>query len=479
MAEATYNFGESPVPVTSVYSGLFKEGVIPVDGTYLIGRPDVRENIFPGLKEEDYLTQFLWDTGRRKITDQSTFWWFEDKDLIPKAQIASVTGSNAPGAHVHITMEARADLEVPFKKWDTLIVGGIRGWIELDGDITKNSGGAGEHAFRIQPVDSSDNIVAAAVEGDWVIWYGNAKADGTAQPGSMISMPVKYSGNTQILSTTFISHGSAAADRTVLKLSRKTGKTYGYVRGLDQAYTRHMIAIAHTILVGQKAVGLADTTHEDGSMSVRMFDGFEKSIENYGHNFVGTEFSFDTLQQMNLILDAENAPNEYLGVAGNKFRQAVTSTFLNAGVKSSDVTLRPFEHTRFTTWGAADPKQRMIDLGLDGVKVDNRSFYFKTEPTMYYKNTLGAPGLPYPEKCFFVPFTQFMDAKSGELEDVFCLRYKASDLEDRFMQENFIDWKKSDNGVDKFKWFHRSEVGVQFAKRHWAAQYSPDDSGSV
>lgn len=477
MAGATFSFGEDPRPLTAMYQGLFADGVIPVDGTYLLGRPDVRNAIFPGLREEQYLTQFLFDTGRRKVTVNSVFWHFEDKDLIQAAQIKSKSGTPGAGNKVTITIEARTDKESPFKLWDTVVVGGVPGWIAASTDITLNSS-TGEHQYAITPIDNTDDIVTAATAQAYVIWFGTAKADGTAQPPPMVSKPVKYSGKTQIIASSYESEGSAAADRTAIKVSSRTSKKYGYVRGLDELYKRHMMALSHTFILGKKNVGLTDPGKTQGATEVRTTEGFETGITNYGNNFTGTDFNYDTLVQINKKLDAENAPNEYLALCGNNFKYNLDATFMALGIAWGGTSYDPFRHTQFTKWGASDPKQRMLDLGIDGLKIGNRSFYFKVEPTLYYRGTLGATGLSYPEKAYFLPYSFFMDKKTNELSDVIQIRYKAGDLEDRFMQESEVNWQKSETGIDLFKWFMRSEAGWHQAKYHWAAQYTPDTSGS-
>lgn len=477
MATGTNTFGESPRPLTAIYSGMHADGLIPVDGTYLIGRPDIREAIFPGLSEDQYLSQFLFDTGRRKKTVQSTFWHFEEKDLVQAAQIASKSGSAGAGNKVTITITARSDKQSPFKLWDTVMVGGVPGWIAASTDITLNTS-TGAHQYAITPIDNTDDIVTAAVEDAYVFWFGSAKADGTAQPGSMISMPVKYSGQTQIIASSYEAEGSAAADMVQIKISKGSGKKYGYIRGLDQLYTRQMLAESHTFIVGKKNVGLTDPGKTSGATAVRTTEGFETGIANYGNNLVGTDFNYDTLVQINTILDAENAPNEYLGLCGNVFKNNLDATFMAAGIAWGGTSYDPFRHVQFSRWGADDPKQRMLDLGVDGLKIGARSFYFKVEPTLHYRGTLGAPGLVYNQKAFFLPYSYFNDAKSGELQDIIQIRYKAGDLENRMMQESTQDWTTSETGIDKFKWFMRAEVGWHQAKYHWALQYTPDTSGS-
>lgn len=476
MAEATHTFGEDPRPLTAIYEKLFAEGIVPVDGDKLIGRPDIRKLIFPGLNEQQYLTQFLFDSGRRKKTVQSTFWHFEEKDLIQAAQIKSKSGTPGAGNKVTITITARTDKESPFKKWDTVLVGGVHGWIASQDDITLNSS-TGEHQYAITPVDNTDDIVTAAAALDYVIWYGAAKADGTIQPPGMFSMPVKYSGKTQIIPSSYEAEGSAAANMTEIFLG-SSGKKYGYVRGLDQLYTRHMLALSHTFLIGKPNVSLVDPDKTVGDTEVRLTEGFEQGITTKGNNFTGTDFNYDTLVQINKVLDAENAPNEYLWVCGNNFKYNLDAVFMAVGISYGGTSYDPFRHVDFTRWGDSDPRQRMVDLGIDGVKVGNRSHYFKVEPTLYYRGTLGATGLSYPDKAYAMPYTMFNDAQSGDLQDIIQIRYKASDLEDRFMQETMGDWTKDPQGRDKFWWYMRSEAGWHQAKYHWAAQYTPDTSGS-
>ena len=104
----------------------------------------------------------------------------------------------------------------------------------------------------------------------------SAKADGTAQPKSMISKPVAYSGQTQIIATNYTTHGSAAANKSFVKT--KSGNELFYYRGVEQAVVRHKMAIVYTLLIGQESVSLNDTAHEDGSTPVNTTAGLDETI---------------------------------------------------------------------------------------------------------------------------------------------------------------------------------------------------------
>ena len=313
MADAT--FGEQP----SV-AQVFTEGYM--SGEDLLNYPDIFESIFPFLQEEKTIVDFMIASGRKKQTVQSDFSWHEEDALIPMAIIKSKTGTSAAGNPVTIVIEAlNADFEVPFKKWDIIRVGGINGWIESDSDITV--AGNGEHTFVLKPVNNTKNIVAAAVAADSMVWVSSAKADGTAQPNSMISKPISYSGKTQIIATNYTTHGSAAANKSWVKT--KSGNQLFYYRGVEQAVVRHKLAIVYGLLIGQESVGLADAQHEDGATTpVNTTSGLDERMREFGNIGTNTAFSFSELQlKVNKKLDELFASEEYFALVGNQLKYQI------------------------------------------------------------------------------------------------------------------------------------------------------------
>ncbi|KKL72084.1 hypothetical protein LCGC14_2088440, partial [marine sediment metagenome] len=222
-------------------------------GEDLLNRPDIWYKVFPYLREEINMIDFFLQTGRKERTIQSDFSWHEEDILIPIAQIGIVAGTPGAGNLVTITInQISSDNEIPFKKWDTVKVGAIRGWIRSDNDITI-APSTGLHIYVVTPVKNTDDIVTAAVVSDWVVWYGSAKSDGQNQPDSMISKPLPFSGKTQIIATNYSTHGSAAANESWVQT--KSGNWYFYYRGVEQAIVRHKMAIALTILMGESSLG--------------------------------------------------------------------------------------------------------------------------------------------------------------------------------------------------------------------------------
>jgi len=441
-------------------SQVFTEGYM--SGEDLINRPDIFENVFPFLSEEKTIVDFMIAAGRKKETIQSVYYWHEEDVLIPMAQIKTVAGTPGAGNPVTITIEAiNSDKEIPFKYWDVLRIGGSagkNGWIEKDADITVDAVN-GEHEFVIKPVNNTVDIVTLASEGDYIVWVGAAKADGTAMPGSMINKPIPYSGQVQIIPTNYTTHGSAAANKTYI-LS-KSGNEYFYYRGVEQAVIRHKMAIVYTLMIGQESVGLSDTVHEDGPQAVRTTGGIDEVMRNNGNPLSNTAWDFNELQfVVNKTLDEVYSPEEYFALMGNEVKYQTDNILFDRNITNNSANYGAFATDSWLLPG--DPRERAVSYNFDSAKLGARTYHFRQEKALYYPHITGAPGQNFPNTIYFLPADQIRDAKSGEWYDSMCIRTKKSDREDRFTKEWVRDYRTDD--VDKFRFNHVSELGWMQAK---------------
>ncbi|KKN63268.1 hypothetical protein LCGC14_0503860 [marine sediment metagenome] len=436
---------------------VFTEGYM--SGETLINRPDIFEEVFPFLAEEKTIVDFMIVSGRKKNTIQSNYYWHEEDALIPVCQIDAVTGSGGAGNPVTITIEAiNTDKEVPFKKWDIWRINGYNGWIEKTADITVSSGD-GKHQAIFKPVDNTVDIVSAATVGDWVIWVGAAKADGTAQPPSMFSKPLPFSGQTQIVPTNYTTHGSAAANKAFIKT--KSGNEFFYYRGVEQAVIRHKMAIVYTLLIGQSSTGLADSVHEDGSTAVRTTAGMDQVMRSEGNPLSDTAFDFDELQmKINKTLDEVFSPEEYFVLMGNRTKYDVDNIFFDRNFTDGSANYGAFA-TRDWQIGN-DPKERAVSYNFASGKIGTRTFHFRQEKALYYPSITGATGMTFPDTQYYLPANTIRDAKTGEWMYAMCIRTKASDREERFTTEWTRDYRSDD--IDKFRFNHRSELGWMQAR---------------
>jgi hypothetical protein len=436
---------------------VFTEGYM--SGEDLINRPDIFEQIFPFLAEERTIVDFMIVSGRKKNTIQSTYYWHEEDALIPVVTINAKAGTAGAGNPVTITIDAiNTDYENPFKKWDIWRIGGINGWIEKDADITL-SPGDGQHQAIFKPVNNTKDIVTAAVATETMVWVGSAKADGTAQPPSMMSKPLPYSGQTQIVATNYTTHGSAAANKAYVKT--KSGSEFFYYRGVEQAVVRHKMAIVYTLLLGQESVGLADSVHEDGSTSVRTTSGMDEQMRNNGNPLSDTAWDFDELQNIvNKTLDEVFAPEEFFALMGNEIKYKTDNFLFDRNITNGTANYGAFATDDWQIGG--NPKDRAVAYNFASAQLGMRTYHFRQEKALYYPSITGAANETYPNTIFFLPANMIRDAKTGEWMYSMCIRTKASDREDRFTTEWVRDYKTDD--VDKFRFNHRSELGWMQAR---------------
>jgi len=436
---------------------VFTEGYM--SGETLINRPDIFEEVFPFLAEEKTIVDFMIVSGRKKNTIQSTYNWHEEDALIPVCQIDAKAGSAGAGNPVTITIEAiNADKEVPFKQWDIWRINGYNCWIEKTADITV-SAGDGKHQAIFRPVNTANDVVTAATVGDWIIWVGSAKADGTAQPPSMFSKPLPFSGKTQIIPTNYTTHGSAAANKAFIKT--KSGNEFFYYRGVEQAVVRHKMAIVYTLLIGQESSGLNDTAHEDGTTEVRTTGGMDEVMRNDGNPLSDSAFDFDELQnKINKTLDEVFAPEEYFALMGNELKYDIDNILFDRNITNGSANYGAFATSDWQVGN--DPMNRAVSYNFSSAKLGQRTYHFRQEKALYYPSITGATGMSFPNTMYVLPANMIRDAKTGEWMYAMCIRTKASDREDRFTTEWVRDYRTDD--VDKFRFNHRSELGWMQAR---------------
>ncbi len=432
-------------------------------GEDLLNYPEIMDKIFPFLAEEKTIVDFMISSGKKKRSAQTDYNWHEEDSLIPMMKIKSVAGTPGAGNVVTVTMEAlNADKEIPFKYWDVLRVGGtagFNGWIMDQAAITIDSG-AGEHSFAIKPVNNTKDIVTAATVGEYVVWVGTAKADGTAQPGSMMSKPLPYNGVIQIISSNYTTHGSAAANKAWTKT--KSGNVLFYYRGVEQAVVRQKMAIVYTLLMGQQSVGLNDTVHADGSQAVNTTAGLDSRMREFGNVGGNTQFSFNELQnKINKKLDELFSGENYFALMGNQLKYQFDNILLDRNFTNTSANYGVFAGDDYLVKNKTG-EQRAIDYNFAAAKLGARNFFIRQEKSLYYPQITGAPGMNYPSTGYFLPVDQVRDPKTGDYMDSICLMYKQSDRENRFTKSWLRDYRTDD--IDKFRFNHMSELGWLQAK---------------
>lgn len=422
-----------------------------------INKRDIQKAIFNRYREDEGLGDLLINLGKKRKTDNTTFHHFEHDYLINEVEVDSVVAPNpaAPGDAViiQITTDSHQEsgLKSPFLKSDLVQLAGIRCRIEAIDKSTANA-----HEYTLRPVNSADDFtpILGSLPTLPVNWYGTAFADGTLQPGSSVRKPIRYENDTQILKTNYETHGSVAANKSEVEIN---GKPYYYLQGVEDATNKQMIAVNYTLILGERADNLVDTTAPDGAADVTTTEGLEKAIDNRGITQTYVTWDYSQFEQMTRNLDVERVADEYCGLAGTDQHLGHEAAQHS---RNQDTGIRYTMFDKKTKGGMSyGDEGRAVSYGFDSYRMGGRTFHVKKWDALTYKPVTGFAGNPYSDMGFWMPMKTYKDAKTEKGLYSVLLRYKANDMENRFMKE----WQRDRTvtNKDSFEWNLQSEVGLQ------------------
>jgi hypothetical protein len=442
----------------------------------LLLRRDIYHAIHNRYREKEGLAEILLNLGKKKKTANTTFNWFEHDYLINT--VTGVTGDGTPnpaptastmivevGAGSHQDSLGTVGEYSPFLVGDLVkanIGAGTENYAFQIKAVDKTS--AGNHLYTLERVDDAVAVTSvfnvAGGETVNLFWYSNAFADGSGQPGASNRKPLNFNNVTQIHKTSEKVFGSESANEVEVNIG---GKPYYYRQGVDDMTTKHMMAQNFQLAFGEKSSGLLDASGEE----VLTGESLEQAIDTRGNTSTYGTLGWSDLEEMVKTLDTEMAPNTYMGLLGIDllldFESIMASRGMGIRGVNADFTAdgTPREGGTGIDYSMYGKGGKSYDYSFDSYRIGNRTFHAKKEGGLNYKPITGYANSLYPGMGFFMPMTTVKDAKTHEMLDSVCLRYKANDLENRFMAEWTRNRKQTNE--DKWEWNMQSELGLQLA----------------
>lgn len=411
-----------------------------------IHKRDIAKKVFPRYRE-DTLFDFLFYTDRKVVTDNTRFNWFEWDYLYGFAVVETNVAGGGAGASTVITIEEASHQDSGTKsagkKWDSVMVNGIRGWVSA---IDKSVDDA--HTYTIKPVKATDDFGATdALIADILVFFSNAKSDGSGQPESMVRKPTLYYNYTQIFSTQYEAYGSESTNKVEFEIK---GKPYYYLQGVEDAALKHKMDIQYAFLLNEQGDTIVDAENSDEP--VYHTRGIESYIDNFGNTETYTSFDFADLQNIEKTLSRERAPMEMMMING-----------INLDMDIDAVVKGKLDNNgmSYAQFGKGDAKKRAVDFGFDSFRFSRRTYHKKSVDYLNYLPVTGFSGSPYPDMGFVIPLDRVKNPKgSGEM-DTISLRFKENDRMNRFVKHWTRDVTITNN--DKIEFNHLSEMGLQMA----------------
>ena len=327
-----------------------------------IHKREIAKKVFPRYRE-DTLFDFLFYTDRKVLSDNTRFNWFEWDYLYGYATVLSNVAGGGAGASTAITINTASHQESGTKSagkvWDSVIVNGIRGWVSAQNKTVDDA-----HVYTIKPVNALDDFgVTDALAGEILVFYSNAKSDGSGQPESQVRKPTLYYSYTQIFATQYMAYGSESTNKIEFEVG---GKPYYYLQGVEDAALKHKMDMQFAFLLNVQGDTIVDAGN--GDEPVYHTRGMEDYIDNFGNTQTYTTFDFADMTDIEKTLSRERAADSLMVING-----------VNLDIDMDAVLKSQVENNaiNYAAFGKGDAKARAIDFGFDSYRFSRRNYHKK------------------------------------------------------------------------------------------------------
>jgi hypothetical protein len=427
-------------PNTTTGTGQVQRGTLDqasVDAVDLLHKFEIYNEYLNRYQEDKTIINWLEETKREAVTDATVYYHYEKNWINPKVLISAK--ANGTGSSVILTVPSDSAVRV------TNLVFFGRG--ELFGYITAISAPTGSPAtvdLTVIPAGSS-NLQAGVIATDYLNAYSNAQEEGSSSMTGLKSLPIMFSGKTQIIRSYFDVTGTEATNKVTIKMPN--GEEYYMYDQRMNEHIRFKQNIALSFLINPAVSTLTNA----GGNDVRVTKGLIQTIRENGIAYANPNtWSVTDFYNLNLALDAERGAKENMFYYGNQLGYGIAQSLTNV-MKNGAI--------QYNAFGNGKDKQRAIDLGFESVRVGDYTYHLAEDSTFKNPQVLAMPGSTYPNKGYIVPADSQNDAVSGAKIPSVQLRYKAAPSENR----KYKTWTRdiTIDGVDKIRTEELFEGGLE------------------
>ena len=421
--------------------------------TFDIHKPSILNKLFRKYGKQGLgFFNVLETLGYKTPVDQTTYSHFEE-DWIHES-VTTLAAVAAPGAGLPITFTlAPANLDSA-NRFFIQVNDDVMFANQVTGTLTAISVAVpAAPTVTVQPHQAVDDIGALAA-GATVIIYSDNWAEGTAQPPSHVTAPIKYTFSTKIVKVTNTATGSEMTNRAWVD-ETSDGQKLGawYLKGqIDSDY--EMIARSDGALLMDRPTTNATLT----AAGNRTTFGLVPWIRSGGNtdNYVQGFYSIADFDSTNETLDQNFAPSEMLSLLGIQLHLEWENLFVNTFTQGAIV------------YGSFKDGQKAMDLNIDfkSFTKGERGWHLKRMGIFNHPKFYGAPGFTFPGMGVLCPMDKQRDADpagKGNMIPSIGYRYKALGDYNRQMKTWVVGGAKATNSAtDEDNMYLRSEFGSEY-----------------
>ena len=349
---------------------------------------------------------FLKEMSAYEKVGQTSFTWNEENRLLPPISIANKSTILA-NTKVRITLSTedhyKSGTLSNVRIGDILeFKGGAKGFV-----IDKSTAVANAHTIDVQSLNSTYNVVSAAVVGDQVGIYSMAFVEGgQGYTESIAPIFTPYTNKVQIFREDFVVTSSEEGNISWMEFdmpanSLNPGEKGGfyYIKAKGDSYDRFLLKEELGLLTNDIDDGTLYTT-ANSSTAVRTTRGFIPHIQKYSELMdYGIKPTMGTFETMIRLINKNFGNRENMLLVGLNF---------NLGLKDFAVDIGKNGSVIYNT--SEGKKMDMISLGFNAYEIAGYKFHVKQMNAFNHADTTGLSGFKYSDLAVLCP----MDSRAGQ-----------------------------------------------------------------
>jgi hypothetical protein len=390
-----------------------------VSSMELMHMPEVYNQLvgrYPHQRDLD----FLKDLGRMEKVAQTEYSIHEENKLMDSIVIASK--SNPSGSVVRIVLDSSSHTNSGARSYPRVydrveFLNGAQGLI-----INKNTDTPNAHYIDIQPINSTHNVVAAAVVADTVGIFSDAHEEGGEGPTEiLVPTTTVLQNKVQIFRDKMSVTSSEQGNQTYVNFEFPEGHPragergrFLYIKGESDMIDRFMLKRELGLLTND----INDANLIINSKVVRTTRGFIPHVKRYGElsDYVNTP-SMATADGWVRLINKNYGEFDNMVLMGLNFslgfKNFGVDLLKNGAVLYNSSTGKPMDS---------------VSLGFKTLEFSTgHRFHFKQLRALSHADTTGLAGMSYSDLAIVCPTGKIKDASTGKMMDAFAVKYKKAE----------------------------------------------------
>lgn len=243
------------------------------------------------------------------------------------------------------------------------------------------------HIITIAPVNPSQDVQAAAVVGDKIVFGSNAQKEASTGTTSRVPQFTKVDNYIQTFREKYDYTDHASQNEIEFEYK---GMRYMYVKGIDDTTDRFELQEEIGLLVVPQSSSLTDAS----SNAIQTTSGLIQQIKDEG--LEGEYFGkpdISTIDDDIVDIDSNYGDREYVVGYGRDAGLGLKNFLIEFNDKGD----------KGISFNAFTSKQQALSFQMESIHINGYTFHFNNWALLSHNDSLGADGMPYKDMMIYIP----------------------------------------------------------------------------